>query len=86
MCNCGLLDQLGINCIQIAVKEKLQSKYASIAERIILMALESVDYSEDKAIQILNIVVADTKKEDEAANTAGAGQVEEEAMKLDLKR
>lgn len=86
MCNCGLLDQFGINCIQIAVKEKLQSKYASIAERIILMALESVDYSEDKAIQILNIVVADTKKEDEAANIAGAGQVEEEAMKLDLKR
>lgn len=86
MCNCGLLDQFGINFIQIAVKEKLQSKYASIAERIILMALESVDYSEDKAIQILNIVVADTKKEDEAANIAGAGQVEEEAMKLDLER
>lgn len=68
------------------MKEKLQSKYASIAERIILMALESVDYSEDKAIQILNIVVADTKKEDEAANNAEVGQVEEEAMKLDLKR
>lgn len=68
------------------MKEKLQSKYASIAERIILMALESVDYSEDKAIQILNIVVADTKKEDAAANNAEVGQVEEEAMKLDLKR
>lgn len=68
------------------MKEKLQSKYASIAERIILMALESVDYSEDKVIQILNIVVADTKKEDAAANNAEVGQVEEEAMKLDLKR
>lgn len=68
------------------MKEKLQSKYASIAERIILMALESVDYSEDKAIQILNIVVADAKKEDAAANNAEVGQVEEEAMKLDLKR
>lgn len=68
------------------MKEKLQSKYASIAERIILMALESVDYSEDKAMQILNIVVADTKKEDEAANNAEVGQVEEEAMKLDLNR
>lgn len=44
------------------MKEKLKSLYESIAERIILMALESVDYSEDKAIQILNIVVADTQK------------------------
>lgn len=49
--------------ISISVKEKLQSVYDTIAERIILMALESVDYCEDKAIQILNIVVADNQKE-----------------------
>lgn len=54
------------------MKEKLQSLYESIAERIVLMALESVDYCEDKAVQILNIVVADTQKdgkeEDESEN------------------
>lgn len=70
------------------MQEKLQSKYASIAERIILMALESVDYSEDKAIQILNIVVADTQKEDKAAEANESNDVkssQDEAMQLDLK-
>lgn len=70
------------------MQEKLQSKYASIAERIILMALESVDYSEDKAIQILNIVVADTQKEDKAAEANESNELkssQDEAMQLDLK-
>lgn len=44
------------------MKTKLQQTYENIPERIILMALESVDYSEDKAIQILNIVVEDDNK------------------------
>lgn len=61
------------------MKVKLQSLYESIAERIILMALESVDYSEDKAVQILNIVVADTQKEEEeaVANATSDGKVNE---------
>lgn len=68
----------------------MQSKYSSIAERILLMALESVDYCEDKAIQILNIVVADTIKEDEATAAAAAAATDEESgsgdkMTLDLK-
>lgn len=62
------------------MKEKLHSKYASIEERIISMALESVDYSEDKAIQILNIVVADKLKEDKPA----AAPAEEGKLNLDL--
>lgn len=70
-----------------AVKDKLQAKYV-IADRIILMALESVDYSEEKAIQILNIVVADCKKDADAAEaTATAAEVGEEncdSMTLDL--
>lgn len=52
------------------------------------MALESVDYSEDKAIQILNIVVADTQKEDKAAEANESNDVkssQDEAMQLDLK-
>ncbi|XP_058463825.1 uncharacterized protein LOC131438055 isoform X6 [Malaya genurostris] len=43
------------------IKARLQSKYKDIAERIILMALESVDYSEDRAKQILNIVIQEDK-------------------------
>lgn len=73
------------NCVCFLVKEKLQARYAPIAERIILMALESVDYSEDKAIQILNIVVADKVKDDEAAAIAQEGEQEAE-LNLDLKK
>lgn len=70
-------------CFCLPVKEKLQSLFASIAERIILMALESVDYSEDKAIQILNIVVADTKKdEDDVAEEEN--KKDAEALNLEL--
>ena len=56
--------------VLIAVRQKIQSQYPSIAERIILMALESVDYCEDKALQILKIVVADKEKEDNQAKVA----------------
>jgi hypothetical protein len=48
------------------VKAKLESKYESlIPAKVIGMALESVDYSEDKALKILEIVLQedkDTKK------------------------
>ncbi|XP_062550286.1 uncharacterized protein LOC134215044 isoform X3 [Armigeres subalbatus] len=44
------------------IKARLQTKYKDIAERIILMALESVDYSEDRAKQILNIVIQEDKE------------------------
>ncbi|XP_053682907.1 uncharacterized protein LOC128733380 isoform X1 [Sabethes cyaneus] len=44
------------------IKARLQAKYKDIAERIILMALESVDYSEDRAKQILNIVIQEDKE------------------------
>lgn len=38
------------------MKQKLEQKFKSIEERIIVMALESVNYSEDRAHQILTIV------------------------------
>lgn len=38
------------------MKIRLQEKFNDIAERIISMALESVNYSEDRATQILQIV------------------------------
>ncbi|KAJ0183957.1 hypothetical protein K1T71_000380 [Dendrolimus kikuchii] len=38
------------------LRENLQKKYGTIAERIIAIALESVDYNEERAEQILNAV------------------------------
>lgn len=43
------------------VKLQLQAQYSDVAERIIVMALESVDYSVDRACQILQIVMQDDK-------------------------
>lgn len=39
------------------MKEQLQKKYSNIAERVITIALESVDYNEERAEQILTAVV-----------------------------
>ncbi|CAB3226432.1 unnamed protein product [Arctia plantaginis] len=39
------------------LKEKLQEKYTSIAERVITIALESVDFNEERAEQFLNAVL-----------------------------
>lgn len=38
------------------MKQKLEQKFKSIEERIIIMALESVNFSEERASQILTIV------------------------------
>ena len=50
------------------MKSKLESKFEnSINARVISMALESVDYSEEKALKILDIVLQedkDSKKKD----------------------
>lgn len=51
------------------MKAKLESQYdGSIPAKVIGMALESVDYSEEKALKILEIVLQedkDTKKKSE---------------------
>ncbi|XP_063699407.1 uncharacterized protein LOC134830004 isoform X2 [Culicoides brevitarsis] len=39
------------------IRQKLQTQFPDIPERVVLMALESVEYSEERAIQILNIVM-----------------------------
>ncbi|XP_053675359.1 uncharacterized protein LOC128725623 [Anopheles nili] len=43
------------------IKSRLQTKYKDTPEKIILMALESVDYSEERAKKILNIVIQEDK-------------------------
>lgn len=42
--------------VLFSVREKLQGKYPKIAERIISIALESVDFNEERAEHILNKV------------------------------
>lgn len=50
------------NISNFPVKAKLQAQYKeSIPERVISMALESVDYSEEKALKILDIVIQEDK-------------------------
>ncbi|XP_058054615.1 muscle M-line assembly protein unc-89 isoform X6 [Anopheles bellator] len=44
------------------IKARLQTKYKDTPEKIILMALESVDYSEDRAKKILNIVIQEDRE------------------------
>ncbi|XP_049546835.1 uncharacterized protein LOC125957867 isoform X5 [Anopheles darlingi] len=43
------------------IKARLQAKYKDTPEKIILMALESVDYEEDRAKKILNIVIQEDR-------------------------
>ncbi|XP_050093283.1 uncharacterized protein LOC126576163 isoform X5 [Anopheles aquasalis] len=43
------------------IKARLQTKYKDTPEKIILMALESVDYEEDRAKKILNIVIQEDR-------------------------
>lgn len=47
----------GFLTVVIVVKRKLQDLYDMISEQIISIALESVEYDEDKARQILQIMV-----------------------------
>lgn len=55
-----------------SVKAQLQAQYADIPSRIITMALESVEYSEDRACQILKIVMQDDNPPSSSSATAAA--------------
>lgn len=59
------------------MKARLQTQYKdTIPEKIISMALESVDYSEEKALRILDIVLQedkDSKKKTEKEKKKGEG-------------
>lgn len=59
-----------INCISIiTVKIQLQTRYKDVPDRIIIMALESVDYCQDKACQILKIVMQDDQTNNGSTTT-----------------
>lgn len=57
------------NHFTFPVKARLQSQYKGIPEKIIAMALESVDFSEEKALRILDIVVQEDKEKDSKKKT-----------------
>ncbi|KAK0092833.1 hypothetical protein PV326_000477 [Microctonus aethiopoides] len=42
-----------------SIEEKNKKKYKSVPERVIALAMDSVDYDEERAIHILNIMVAE---------------------------
>lgn len=45
-----------------SVKKALKKKYNNIAERVVSIALESVDYNEERAEQILSAVLLEGEK------------------------
>ncbi|CAK1554689.1 unnamed protein product [Leptosia nina] len=55
------------------IKESFQKKYSSIAERVVSIALESVDYNEERAEQILDAVL----QEDQAPKVSKPIDVKE---------
>ncbi|XP_055715895.1 uncharacterized protein LOC129809810 isoform X2 [Phlebotomus papatasi] len=63
------------------LKLRLQSQYKDIPEKIISMALESVDYSEDRALAILNIVVQEDDK-NAKVESAAATKVEKKVTEV----
>lgn len=44
---------------KILVKVRLMEKYKTVPDRVLLLAMDSVDYDEEKAIHILDIVMAE---------------------------
>jgi len=43
----------------IAVKTRLMEKYKNLPDRIVMLAMDSVDYDEERAIHILDIVISE---------------------------
>ena len=43
----------------IAVKLRLMDKFKAVPEKVILLAMDSVDYDEERAAHILDIMVAE---------------------------
>lgn len=43
----------------VSVKARLMEKYKTVPDRVVMLAMDSVDYDEERAIHILDIVVAE---------------------------
>jgi hypothetical protein len=53
-----------------SVKARLQEKYPDIPERVITIALESVDFDVERASQILNIMVQEEEQKQTSEPTS----------------
>jgi hypothetical protein len=53
-----------------SAKSRLQEQYPDIPERVVTIALESVDYDVDRASQILNIMVQEEEKKQTSEPTS----------------
>uniref|UniRef100_A0A182NIT2 WW domain-containing protein n=1 Tax=Anopheles dirus TaxID=7168 RepID=A0A182NIT2_9DIPT len=60
------------------IKTRLQAKYKDTPEKIILMALESVDYSEERAKKILNIVIQEDRDKKKSVKIEAPHKSEED--------
>ncbi|XP_040159119.1 muscle M-line assembly protein unc-89 isoform X4 [Anopheles arabiensis] len=60
------------------IKARLQTKYKDTPEKIILMALESVDYSEERAKKILNIVIQEDRDKKKSVKIEAPHKAEED--------
>lgn len=45
--------------IRVSVKMRLMEKYKTVPDKVIMLAMDSVDYDEDRAKHILDIMVAE---------------------------
>lgn len=53
---------LSINVLygeNVVVKTRLMEKYKTVPDRVVMLAMDSVDYDEERAIHILDIVVSE---------------------------
>ncbi|XP_045490198.1 uncharacterized protein LOC111001013 isoform X3 [Pieris rapae] len=57
------------------IKENFQKKYSSIAERVVSIALESVDYNEERAEQILNVVMQEDAQAPKSVTVTQAKEI-----------
>ncbi|XP_019874372.1 uncharacterized protein LOC109602451 isoform X4 [Aethina tumida] len=60
-----------------AMKQQLKEKYKDVPDHLIKIALESVDFDESRASQILQIMVQEDRKNDEKVNIVQVEETEE---------
>ncbi|XP_044259295.1 uncharacterized protein LOC123007793 isoform X2 [Tribolium madens] len=64
-----------------ALKEEMKKKYAEVPEHLIKIALESVDFNESRANQILEIIIQEDTDKKAAESVAIGNEIQEEIVK-----
>ncbi|KAJ9583322.1 hypothetical protein L9F63_022339 [Diploptera punctata] len=66
------------------MKSRLQENYPDIPERVVSIALDSVDFDEDRANQILNIMIQEEEKSKSSESTSTKESQPEEIQSIKL--